>query len=117
MRAFTPACAGLVVAATLAAAGIGAAEGVHRDAVRDYLIVRHCGLETETVAAGFRIEIIELVAAGGVSPQAARIDRAAAADDVRRDWRNHGMGARDPRCLTMGRAAVERFLSVLEAQE
>ena len=123
MRAFTPACAGLVTAVTLvtlvtlAPAATGAAEAAHRDAVRDYLIVRHCALESDTVAAGFRIEVIELVGQGRISPRAARADRAAAADEVRRDWRNRGMGARDPRCLTVGRAAAERFLSVIEARE
>lgn len=120
MHGSAPACVALVMTAMLAPAATGAAgnppDSSHGHAVRDYLIVRYCGLETERVRAGFRIEVIGLVERGDVSPEAARIERRAAAEYVRREWRNRGMGSRDPRCLTEGQAAVDRFLSVLDAR-
>jgi len=90
-----------------------AAGGAHQDAVRDYLIVKHCGFENEGVRAGFRIEIISLIGDGKISASTARAERDAAAEEVRRQWRNRGMGSADPRCLTEGRAAAYRFLTVL----
>lgn len=116
MRRLDLRCAALSAACLLAAAAAGA-DGAHRDAVRDYLIVRHCGLQSDDVTAGFRIEVIDLASRGRVSPADARIDRRAAAEHVRRHWRNRGMGRHDPRCLSVGRAAVERFLGVLEAPD
>jgi hypothetical protein len=94
-----------------------AASGGHQDAVRDFLIVKHCGFESDDVRAGFRIEIISLIGDGKVSASTARAERDAAAEEVRRQWRNRGMGSADPRCLTEGRAAVDRFLTVLNSAD
>jgi len=94
-----------------------AANGAHQDAVRDFLIVKHCGFESDAVRAGFRIEIISLIGDGEVSASTARAERDAAAEEVRRQWRNRGMGTADPRCLTEGRAAVNRFLTVLNSAD
>lgn len=91
----------------------GAADGAHREAIRNFLIVKHCGFETYEIRAGFRIEVMNLIGNGDISPSTARMDRDTAAEEVRREWRNRGMGRADPRCLTIGRAAVAHFLAVL----
>jgi len=117
MRGFIPASAALLTLLMHVPAEAGADGNAHRDAVRDYLIVRHCGLQSDDVMAGFRIEVIGLIEREGVSPTAARLDRDSAAEQVRRNWRNRGMGTRDPRCSIEGRAAVERFLEVLEVRD
>jgi hypothetical protein len=108
-----PAFVGLLVGIALGSGHAGAASGAHQDAIREYLIVKHCGLETEEVRAGFRIEVITLVGDGEISAAEARADRNAAAEHVRRHWRNRGMGPADPRCLSEGRAAVCHFLAVV----
>ncbi len=107
----------VVAALVLGASEVDAANGAHRDAIRGFLIVKHCGFETDEVRAGFRIEVIGLIGDGKVSAAAAKTDRDAAADEVRRDWRNRGMGPADPRCLTEGRAAVYHFLAVLKTPD
>ena len=117
MRGSRLASAGLLVAMTLGSGEVGASNGAHRDAIRNFLIVKHCGLETYEVRAGFRIEVIGLIGEGEISPSAAKSDRDAVAEEVRRDWRNRGMGHADPRCLTRGRAAVHHFLAVLNTEE
>lgn len=108
---------GVLIALALGAGEVGSASGTHQEAIRDYLIVQHCGFETEEVRAGFRIEIIGLIGDGQISASAAHADRNAAAEAVRRGWRNRGMGPADPRCLTEGRAAVDRFLTVLHSPD
>jgi hypothetical protein len=113
MRRSNPAFVGLLVGIALGSGHAGAASGSHQDAIREYLIVKHCGLETEEVRAGFRVEVITLVGDGEISAAEARADRNAAAEHVRRHWRNRGMGPADPRCLSEGRAAVCHFLAVV----
>lgn len=117
MRAIRPVSAGLLIALALGASAVGATDATHRDAIRDYLIVKHCGFETDEVRAGFRIAVIALIGEGKVSPSTARSDREAAAEEVRREWRNRGMGRADPRCLTQGRAAFNHFLAVLNTPD
>ena len=117
MHASLPALAALLLALAPDPARADAGTDSHRDAVRDYLIVKHCGLDSDAVRAGFRIEIIALLGDGEIAASIAQTDRHAAAEEVRREWRNRGMGNRDPRCLSKGRAAVERFLTVLEPRE
>ncbi len=107
----------VLIVLALSSGHLGASNGAHRNAIRDYLIVKHCGFETDEVRAGFRIEVIGLIGQGDISPTAARSDRDAAAEEVRRDWRNRGMGPADPRCLTEGRAAVHHFLAVLNTPD
>lgn len=117
MRGISSTSVSLVIALALGSGHAGASNGAHRDAIRDYLIVKHCGFETEQITAGFRIEVIGLIGGGGISPSAAKSDRDSAAEEVRRDWRNRGMGPADPRCLTEGRAAVHHFLAVINAPD
>ena len=117
MRGSQLASAGLLVAVALGSAEVGASNGAHRDAIRNFLIVKHCGLETYEVRAGFRVEVIGLIGRDKISATAAKTDREAVAEEMRRDWRNRGMGQADPRCLTKGRAAVHHFLAVLNSNE
>ena len=111
------ACGSLLIALALTPIDSGANNGTHRDVVRDFLIVKYCGFDTYDVTAGFRIEIMRLVHDGRTSSSTAQIDRAAAAEEVRRDWTNRGSGRADPRCMTKGRAAMDRFLAVLNTDE
>ena len=117
MRALYLASAGLLITLVISAGQVDAGNGAHRNAIRNFLIVKHCGLATYEVTTGFRIEVLRLIDEGEISPSAAKTDRDSAAEEVRRQWRNRGMGHGDPRCLTQGRAAVRHFLAVLNAEE
>lgn len=117
MRGFCLASASLLVALAFSSGEAGATNGAHREAILNFLIVKHCGFESYEVRAGFRVEVIGLIGDGKISPSAAKIDRDAAAEEVRRHWRNRGMGQADPRCLSKGRAAVYHFLAVLNTGE
>ena len=111
------ACGGLLIALAFTPVVVGANNGAHRDIIRDFLIVKYCGFDTYDVTAGFRIKIMRLVEEGRTSSSTAQVDRAAAAEEVRRDWTNRGSGRADPRCMTKGRAAMDRFLAVLNTDE
>ena len=110
-------CASLMITLALMSVDVSASNGTHRDIIRNFLIVKYCGLDTYDVTAGFRIEIMRLIDDGKTSSSVAQIDRAAAAEEVRRDWINRGSGRADPRCLTKGRAAMDHFLAVLYNEE
>lgn len=97
------------------ATGVSAA-GKHieyQEILRSYQVALHCGLATEDVAAGFRVAIQELHATRAISGEEAQIHRATVAEAIRQDWRNRGMGHRDPRCLTQGRDAAKRLRRVI----
>jgi len=111
------ACGGLLIALALTPFDVGASNGTHRDVIRDFLIVKYCGFDAHDVTAGFRIEIMGLIGDGKTSSSAAQIDRAAAAEEVRRDWANRGSGRADPRRMTKGRAAMDHYLAVLYKEE
>lgn len=109
-----------VILVLLAAPGSGFAGSAvddYQDTVRQYLVARHCELLTQDVMSGFRVKVMTFHSAGAVTPRDAQRVRDAVNDTVRRDWRNRGMGARDPRCRTEGRAAAQRLVDFLYADD
>jgi len=89
------------------------AGAAYREVLEDYLVARHCGLDTEEVKAGFRIAILEFHAQQLVSASSARALRAGAGEDFRQHWQTRGLEPDDAQCRTEGRTASERLLSVL----
>lgn len=89
----------------------------YQTTLRLYLIARHCELLTPDVMSGFRVKLMTFHGVGGVTARDAQGYREAVNDVVRRDWRNRGMGARDPRCRTEGRAAARAFVEFLYADD
>lgn len=103
----------LALAAPPAAADATPASRAYLGALRDYLIAIHCGLDDWIVRDGFRLEVMALHHQGRVAPREARALRERAHEEVRREWRLRGSGARDPRCRKEGRAAAERLRGVV----
>lgn len=103
----------LVLLATPGAGFAGSAVEQYQETLRQYLIARHCDLVTEDVMSGFRVKVMTLHSLGNVTSREGQQYRAAVNEAVRRDWRNRGMGAQDPRCRTEGRAAAQRLVEFL----
>jgi hypothetical protein len=107
----------LVLLAAPATEAGGSASDDYQSTLRQYLIARHCELVTPDVMSGFRLKVMTFHGVGGVTPRDARDVREEVNSAVRRDWRNRGMGARDPRCRTQGRAAARAFVEYLHGED